>query len=195
MYKFGDWVVYDPGYAQQIGRVTKCVGKSAFVCYSTGCTAALTPPKYLRPATEDEIAQADKAIGYNRFNALCPSWDEYACGMCRARKGERMSLLSEQVKGLRERALILRQGDWSDGREDALMMEEAADTIESLRDRLQADATGGTCKVNGTTLWDWEWADYVAYYEHELSCGHTAITMEQEPPNYCDECGAKVVRA
>lgn len=85
-YGFGDWVVYDPGYVQQIGRVTECREGSAFVCYSTGCTAALTPLEYLRPATEDEIAAADHAIGYNRFHAYCPSWDEWACIGCMARR-------------------------------------------------------------------------------------------------------------
>lgn len=40
MYKFGDWVVYDPGYKQQIGRVTECREHSAFACYSLGCTKA-----------------------------------------------------------------------------------------------------------------------------------------------------------
>ena len=86
-YGFGEWVVYVPGYTKQIGRVTECRGKSAFVCYSTGCTAASTPLEYLRKATDDEIAAADKRIGYNRFNTFCPSWDEWACVGCRARKG------------------------------------------------------------------------------------------------------------
>lgn len=86
-YKFGDWVVYDPGYTQQIGRVTEERGDSAFVCYSTGCTAASTPLVHLRPATDAEIAGADEGIGYNRFHVLCPSWNEYACAGCKARRG------------------------------------------------------------------------------------------------------------
>ena len=85
-YKFGEWVVYDPGYKQEIGRVTECRDSSAFVCYSTGCTAASTPLEYLRHATDDEIAAADNAIGYNRFHEYCPSWDEFACLGCMARK-------------------------------------------------------------------------------------------------------------
>lgn len=55
-----------------------------------------------------------------------------------------MTELIEQVKELRSRALVLRQGDWSDGGDDAMLMEEAADTIESLRGRLQAYAA---CRV------------------------------------------------
>lgn len=85
-FEFGDWVVYDPGYMQQIGRVTECRGDSAFVCYSFGCTAAATPLEYLRHASDGEIAAADKTIGFNRFHAYCPEWDEYACVGCRARR-------------------------------------------------------------------------------------------------------------
>lgn len=86
MYEFGDWVVYDPGCKQQIGRVTECREHSAFVCYSLGCTAASTPLEYLRLATDAEINKADAAIGYNRFHAYCPSWDELACVGCRAKR-------------------------------------------------------------------------------------------------------------
>lgn len=30
-------------------------------------------------------------------------------------------------------------------------------------------------------------------WSHELSCGHEVDTLESEPPNYCPNCGAKVV--
>lgn len=85
-YEFGDWVVYDPGYTSQIGRVTECRETSAFVCYSSGCTAASTPLKHLRPAMEDEIAGADPMIGHNRFHEFCPEYDELCCVGCKARK-------------------------------------------------------------------------------------------------------------
>lgn len=87
MFEFGDWVVYDPGYTHCIGRVTECRGDNAHVCYSTGCTAAPTPLGFLRPATDFEIAAADKSIGFNRFHAFCPNRVEEACFMCRAKKG------------------------------------------------------------------------------------------------------------
>ena len=32
-----------------------------------------------------------------------------------------MSMLSEQINELRDRAKVLRQGDWCDGEEDALL--------------------------------------------------------------------------
>lgn len=32
-FSFGDWVVYDPGYKQEIGRVTEDKGKLVSVCY------------------------------------------------------------------------------------------------------------------------------------------------------------------
>lgn len=111
-----------------------------------------------------------------------------------------MSLLSEQIKKLRERALVLRQGDWSDGREDALLMEEAADTIAGLRDRLQAEAMSGTCDDLGGTG---------GYTCSQFACSKCGCTIEitdyqfNEPtmytadgiadvPHFCPGCGAKV---
>ena len=83
-YNFGDWVVYDPGYKQEIGRVTECGERSAFVCYHQGCTAASTPLEYLRPATDAEIAKAPAGIGFHRFDATCPIMDEWLCAHCGA---------------------------------------------------------------------------------------------------------------
>ena len=48
-----------------------------------------------------------------------------------------MSMLSAQCDELRERAATLRQGRWSDGADDARLIEDAAETILSLRDRAQ----------------------------------------------------------
>ena len=83
-YNFGDWVVYDPGYKREIGRVTECGERSAFVCYHQGCTAASTPLEHLRPATDAEIAQAPAGIGFHRFDTTCPKRDEECCYMCKA---------------------------------------------------------------------------------------------------------------
>jgi len=83
-YEFGDWVVYDPGYQQVIGRVTECHETNAFVCYTQGCTAALTPLEYLRSATEAEIEKASAGIGFHRFDATCPSRIEECCWNCKA---------------------------------------------------------------------------------------------------------------
>lgn len=46
-----------------------------------------------------------------------------------------MSMLSSQANELRDRAKVLRQGNWSDGADDAALMEQAADTIEQLREK------------------------------------------------------------
>ena len=48
-----------------------------------------------------------------------------------------MSMISSLIDELRERAKVLRQGRWSDGADDARLMEDAADTIWQLRDDLQ----------------------------------------------------------
>jgi hypothetical protein len=47
-----------------------------------------------------------------------------------------MSMISSQCDRLRERAATLRQGRWSDGEDDATLMERAADTIWELRNKL-----------------------------------------------------------
>lgn len=84
-YQFGDWVVYE-GYKQEIGRVTECYGRSAFVCYHLGCTASPTSLERLRPATDAEIAAAPAGIGFHRFDATCPERGEGICHSCRAAK-------------------------------------------------------------------------------------------------------------
>ena len=48
-----------------------------------------------------------------------------------------------------------------------------------------------TCHVVGTISYDWSNGSTV--YEHELSCGHTCRTAWQNPPAFCDKCGARVV--
>lgn len=46
-----------------------------------------------------------------------------------------------------------------------------------------------TCKEYGSVR-VWQSCNV---WSHELSCGHEVDTLEQEPPNYCPSCGAKVV--
>lgn len=45
-------------------------------------------------------------------------------------------MLTAQCDRLRKRAMELRQGRWSDGADDARLMDDAADVIENLRLRL-----------------------------------------------------------
>ena len=54
-----------------------------------------------------------------------------------------------------------------------------------------ADLIDPTCHVIGTISQDW--SDGSTVYEHELSCGHTCRTAWQNPPAFCDKCGARVV--
>ena len=88
-YGFGEYVVYKPNnQVGRIGRVTECRESDAFVCYTSGCTAACTPLDMLRKATEDEIAHADKTIGFHRFDRYCPERIDWCCSMCGAEKEE-----------------------------------------------------------------------------------------------------------
>lgn len=47
----------------------------------------------------------------------------------------------------------------------------------------------GTCEVEGSIIDTYEYNRW----EYDLSCGHTIIWESSEPPNYCPECGKKVV--
>ena len=50
-----------------------------------------------------------------------------------------------------------------------------------------------TCECDSTLYWETGIGE--SYYEHELSCGHTIKAFDKELPNYCPNCGAKVVDA
>ena len=46
------------------------------------------------------------------------------------------------------------------------------------------------CEVESSLHWDsYHESDF---YEHKFSCGHTVTSDYEEPPLYCEECGAKV---
>lgn len=47
----------------------------------------------------------------------------------------------------------------------------------------------GTCEVEGSIIDTYEYNRW----EYDLSCGHTIIWESSEPPNYCPECGRRVV--
>ena len=82
-YGYGDYVVYDPGYKPaEVGRVVRRGRGGWFVCYHEGCTAALTPDEFLRPAAAEEAARAVPGIGHHRFDAECPDYDRNVCVGC-----------------------------------------------------------------------------------------------------------------
>lgn len=78
-FKKGDYVMYDN---RELGRVATVRDDGAiFVCYSTGCTAANTPPEKLRLATDEEVKSNKFArqLGYHRFDYYCPEYDALFC--------------------------------------------------------------------------------------------------------------------
>lgn len=101
-----------------------------------------------------------------------------------------MSMLSLQVDGLREMAVKLGvngvcTGDLS---ELCVMLREAADTIESMRDRLQAAELGsGTCEFKPFADEDWSEPNAVRGVCSECS----ALMYGKD--NYCPNCGKRVV--
>lgn len=84
-YKRGDWVVFAPGYkSPEIGRVASCrpVSNACFVCYTHGCTAALTAYEMLVPYDPERFPGLvrDERIGYHRFDPDgCPDYDPCVC--------------------------------------------------------------------------------------------------------------------
>ena len=96
-FNFGDWVIYDPGYKQEIGRVTLDLSKRAYVCYGMGCTASSTLKEHLRHATEEEIKTAPDGIGFHRFDSCCPI-AERCSGIVRCQTWETSSLIRKEKK-------------------------------------------------------------------------------------------------
>ena len=47
-----------------------------------------------------------------------------------------------------------------------------------------------TCKVDDIVPDNWEYK----VWSFELSCGHDYESTQREPPNYCPNCGAKVIQ-
>lgn len=96
-----------------------------------------------------------------------------------------MSMLTMQIDELRKAARNIqgnlgrccyRRKDVNEMQQVSDMLREAADTIESLRDRLQADVLGsGTCNPEET--------EAITYYDEY---GHDAVKVHVME---CDECG------
>lgn len=51
----------------------------------------------------------------------------------------------------------------------------------------QAESSG-TCHVESSIIDTYEYNRW----EYELSCGHTIIWEDSEPPRYCPECGRRI---
>ena len=91
-FKRGDWVVFAPGYkSPEIGRVAcvKAEMNACFVCYSHGCTAALTACEMLEPYDPEKFPDLvpDERIGYHRFDeGGCPDYEPGVCdALCEER--------------------------------------------------------------------------------------------------------------
>lgn len=104
-----------------------------------------------------------------------------------------MSMLSSQADELRLMARLVRDYDY---KEISRMLREAADTIESLRDRLQdAELGRGTCEwilEHSGTLYD-KWRCSKCGYLYVESRVDHGIKDDFEP-NYCPKCGCEVER-
>lgn len=65
---FGDYVIYDPGYKVEIGRVTGSRDdETIFVCYHSGDTAAATSLSRVRKIENQYVIQST-SLGGGRFD-------------------------------------------------------------------------------------------------------------------------------
>ena len=88
-------------------------------------------------------------------------------------------------------------GEQRDPTEDWLLSvcnQATQDSVAELESKLEAATQGsGECEVEET-----EWLSYGGEgcdtYRHTLSCGHVSETFDEEPPNYCPNCGKAVKR-
>ena len=100
-----------------------------------------------------------------------------------------MSMLTAQIANLRLMARLVREYDYS---EISRMLREAADTIESLRERAQAATLGSEeCDWMLRDKWPNDTGDdYV--YGYETSCGARHTWWPDSLPKFCPTCGGKV---
>lgn len=99
-----------------------------------------------------------------------------------------MSMLTDQISGLRERATVLRQGRWCDSEEDAAQLEQAADTIESLCkqvDELNKTLSASECENKAKSWGEFECSE----------CGFYAdFGSDLHRVRLCPDCGKAVKR-
>ena len=120
-----------------------------------------------------------------------------------------MSMISSQIDELRERAKVLRQGRWSDGADDARLMEDAADTITELRGALQVASVdyrhlseeNAKLREQGVRLFDktlelgTENAKLRELVEDMLSCIEMRAAFDRPPTDEMVETVAQQARA
>ena len=102
-----------------------------------------------------------------------------------------MSALSIKIDNLRLMARLVREYDYD---EISAMLRDAADTIESMRNRLQDAALGAReCEME---LTDTSYHGFDVYQCSE--CGEEVAELtymgKSEKPNFCKKCGKAVKR-
>jgi hypothetical protein len=63
-----------------------------------------------------------------------------------------------------------------------------AATLGTTDARPTQTESSGTCHVESSIIDTYEYNRW----EYELSCGHTIIWEDSEPPRYCPECGRRI---
>lgn len=64
--------------------------------------------------------------------------------------------------------------------------------LEGRRGDYEVYTPERTCKVESCCAYTYDFSPEI-YYEFEMQCGGSFDWNDEEPPNYCPNCGAKVV--
>ena len=96
------------------------------------------------------------------------------------------------------------QSDWSFECDRIInLLDDDADYRRGFEDGLKANIRAAfaaakqaiperTCRIDGSIYYDGD-ATHDDFSEYDLTCGHTIRWHDEEPPNYCPCCGARVI--
>lgn len=78
----GDYVLFNTGhYGPEYGRIASFNDDCsvAFVCFTSGCTAAACDVKFLNVISDPSDDIISRGFGFHRFDETCPKYTPEAC--------------------------------------------------------------------------------------------------------------------
>ena len=101
--------------------------------------------------------------------------------------------VAERLRGLRHRTYY--REEIVESICDAISIADPVNTFREPEDvyELLADLIDPTCTVVSDDVFFGSFGCEEAGYKFKLSCGHEVLSECEYPPDYCSECGARVV--
>lgn len=101
--------------------------------------------------------------------------------------------VAERLRGLRHRTYY--REEIVESICDAISIADPVNTFREPEDvyELLADLIDPTCTVVSYDVFFGSFGCEEAGYKFKLSCGHEVLSECEYPPDYCSECGARVV--